>query len=575
MKKSTFAYLVIAGSIVFSIVNIQKIIPMVQGIIVNIKGGNNSQSYKEVKWQDLKGQLSSSEISVDVLNLISRVYLKDNEINEAIDIFDSSKNIDLRKGLFVKFSSSTQNPRVKDLVTSIAKSQDRQLSPIALRALISSETKRDSSNNDQWTTWQWSPEILVLLEDAVNQNMFRLSAFSYHQLLKLAERYPESMMTKGAIQYRNHTNGSNYFGYQNSTILRQPFNPTTEKNIWLKFIDMYPDHPGTDDAMFRIARSYEVLGEYQNAVLWYYKSSQAPDGGISSSSVRRIFLLTNSIMSVQEVSLLIEQLIQKQQAQNLIPYLEYGKALNLVNTGDLQAGHDAIDKFIKRYKQQGVRIINGGYLNLDSVFWNELERQVEDIKELQKILSQPKSDKRLYEEGAFWFNKKRLTYNFLEKTFGSSSLPVKWDGNLTYTGYSVTENLVNTFWEKHKSRNQLLKSVKAFGALLKEYPNSDLREKASYSIALSYYYLHREGWRLRDIQDSKNIAVQSFEKFISDFPESSMADDALISIAFLEVGEKNNKVKVIRILERQIQEYPNGDRIKEAKKMLEDIRNNK
>ena len=440
MKKSTFVYLVIIGSIIFLGANIQKVIPTVQGMIKNIKGNDNKQSYQEVEWQDLKSQLSSNEISADALNLVNRLDLKDNEINEAIDIFNSSKNTDLRKSLFIKFSSSTDNPRVKDLVRSIANSQDRQLSPIALRALISSEIKRDASNNDQWTTWQWSPEILVLLKDAVNQNMFKLSAFNdYRELLKLSERYPESKLTKGAIQYRNLTNGSNYFGY--SGRLRQPFNPKAEKNIWLQFIDMYPDHPGTDDAMFRIARSHEVLGDYQNAILWYYKALQAPDGSMNSDSVSRISLLTNSIMSIQEVSLLIEQLTKKQQAQNLIPYLEYGKALNLVNTGNLQEGHDGIDRFIKKYKQQGVRRINGGYLSLDSSFWNDLEKQIEDIKELQKILSQPKSDKRIYEEGSFWFNKKRFTYNFLEKTFGDSSLPLKWDGSSTYTQYSVTENL--------------------------------------------------------------------------------------------------------------------------------------
>ena len=572
MKKSTFVYLVIIGSIIFLGANIQKVIPTVQGMIKNIKGNDNKQSYQEVEWQDLKSQLSSNEISADALNLVNRLDLKDNEINEAIDIFNSSKNTDLRKSLFIKFSSSTDNPRVKDLVRSIANSQDRQLSPIALRALISSEIKRDASNNDQWTTWQWSPEILVLLKDAVNQNMFKLSAFNdYRELLKLSERYPESKLTKGAIQYRNLTNGSNYFGY--SGRLRQPFNPKAEKNIWLQFIDMYPDHPGTDDAMFRIARSHEVLGDYQNAILWYYKALQAPDGSMNSDSVSRISLLTNSIMSIQEVSLLIEQLTKKQQAQNLIPYLEYGKALNLVNTGNLQEGHDGIDRFIKKYKQQGVRRINGGYLSLDSSFWNDLEKQIEDIKELQKILSQPKSDKRIYEEGSFWFNKKRFTYNFLEKTFGDSSLPLKWDGSSTYTQYSVTENLIDTFWKRHKSRNRLLKSIQAFQTLLKEYPNSDLKEKARYSIALSYYYLDREGWSLRDIQDPQNVAIQAFEKFVSDFPKSSMADDALISIAFLEFYRNREESNTIRVLERQIQEYPNGDRIKEARKMLEDIKN--
>jgi outer membrane protein assembly factor BamD (BamD/ComL family) len=195
-----------------------------------------------------------------------------------------------------------------------------------------------------------------------------------------------------------------------------------------------------------------------------------------------------------------------------------------------------------------------------------------------------KSDERLYGEGSFWFNKKRFTYNFLDRNFGGNySFPVKWEGNSTYTNYIITEELLDVYWQKHESKNQLLRSIELFQAILNEYPDSNLKEKAAYSIALSYYWLYLENWELRSTKDTKEIAINLFNKFVYDFPKSAMADDALLSIAFLEYGSsyrnfsrnKEDKANAQKNLERLIREYPNSDRVQEAKEMLKTINNEK
>lgn len=566
-----FLLIPILGVIIFLGLNIQKVLPAVQVLIKNIKG-NDSKVYKEVKWQELKDKLSKSQISAEELNLLYRVDLKDNEINEAIDIFNSSQDSDIKEAIFNKLSFYvSRNSRNKDLFRSIAKSKDRQLSAIALNAFIKTELQRDASKNDQWTTWQWSPEVIGLLEEASDQHMYKLSQFNSLQLLKLVERYPNSKMAKGAIEYRNLVNGSEYFGYENPTraFLRQPFYPSEEKKTWLRFIDTYPDHPGTDDAMFRIARSYEVEGDYQNAILWYYKSSQAPDGFMSNNSIGRIFLLIDSIVSSAEISQIIGKLSDKKPENNLLIYLQYSKAINLVKEDKLEDAYNSLNIFVKTYKQTKLRALDGTYIDSDSKFWNYLNNQIEDIKELQKIRNQQISDKKLYEEAAFFFNKNLLTYNFLSGDYWRLWIPEKWEGNSTYIQYSISPNLIDLFWQKHESRNEILKSLALFQKLLDEYPNSELRQKAEYSIGLNYYYLSREKWKLRSVKNPKERAVQAFNKFVKDYPKSSMADDALISIAFL--GDAN-KTNTLNTLEKLIRDYPDGDRVKEAKKMLEDVK---
>jgi hypothetical protein len=360
--------LVIIGTIIFLGSNIQKVLPTVLGLISNIRGDNRKQSYIETKSEDLNTK-------------------KDKLLNKEL------KNI-----ILSSFSYFSQNLRDNDSFKVVLKDQNCQPSQIELKNLIRAELRRDASDNDQWTNWQWSPQVLSLLEEAVNRRMCMLSGFSALELIKLTERFPNSLLTKGSIEYRNLTDGASYFGgstqASSSSILRQPFSPNEEKNIWLQFIDNYPDHPGTDDAMFRIARSYEVLGDYQTAILWYYKTSQAPDGAMQGACNRRISLLANSIMSSQEVSLLIDRINKSDDKlpKNLIPYLQYSKAYNLVNEGKLQDGYDALSSFIQTYKQKESQALIRAYnLNIssDSNFWNSLEKHVEDIKELQRLRDQP------------------------------------------------------------------------------------------------------------------------------------------------------------------------------------------
>ncbi len=279
------------------------------------------------------------------------------------------------------------------LYKDVAFSQDRLLSPIALSSLIGSELSKDLNNQDQWSTWLWSQDVKNLLEEAVDKSMYKLSELGYYQILKLAERYPNSKLVKGAQEYRKFAGGDFYFGYsskplpkgEEQSVLRTPFNPQREMSFWSSFLEKYPAHPGTDDALYRVARAYEMQKDYEQAILWYYKSSQAPDRGCSDSANSRILFLIDLVMNSESVT----KLINAQLPKELIPLLTYSRVVHLIRENKLSEAIPELENFVKTYKGKTfkgiIAGIDGIYVGSKSKFWDNLLKQIKSLKKLQNI----------------------------------------------------------------------------------------------------------------------------------------------------------------------------------------------
>lgn len=548
-------------------------------------GNKNSQpAAKLVTWEDVKKNLVVETPNGDTLNLIVQANIKENEIDELIRFYQLAKDDALRLELFKKLSNSIKtNPKVLDLCKKVAANQDRILAPIALKQLLYAELSKDVAGKDQWTNWQWSQDVKKLLEEAVNKSMYKLSGFEYLQILTLANRYPDSLLTQGAKEYRDFVGGNLYFGYrdflpenQKNTVLRQPFFPQKELIFWKQFFKKYPDHPGTDDAMYRLARSYEIQKDYENAILWYYKASQAPDGDMNAKATKRMLFLIDSVMSSNSLA----KFITANYNHPLIPYLTYSKAVYLIREDNILESQSELEKFVSNYKNSRLTGViryspEGSYLGANSKFWSNVQQQINNLKKLTEIRSLPLTDKRLYDEGSFWFYNYLTAYNYLWRgsyvTAFLSFIPEKWEGVNTVIQKSINFNLVEVANQSYEFQNGSLKSIGLFQKLLKEYPNSELKEKAQYSIALAYYYLANEGWSNLSDQDTswRDMAIKSFYNFVSLFPKSSLADDALLSIAYIGGVDK---AIALQALERLLNEYPNGDRKKEAEKKIEELR---
>lgn len=468
------------------------------------------------------------------------------------------------------------NTRVVNLFQSIAESDNEVLAPIAFAAIIRSES---GEIGERWQDALWSDYAAKLLESAVNKDLYKLSLFGYFELLQLTEQYPNSLFTKGCKEYASPIEGS-YFGAGSYSNLRQPFIPERELKIWPKFLEKYPNHPAADDATYRIARAYEYKGDYENAIIWYHKSYLAPDGNVSRTYANaRILLIIDFLMSSESLGAFLE----KYPDHPLSPQILYSRVVALLRENKLNFAKSELQSFINKYRYSYVPSLVYGeaYLGLD--FWNNIQGQLELIDKLIKIRNRSMSDKRLYEEGAFWFENHLAAYNFLWegriRVGRAGAVPEKWDGKDTSIKLVVTSDLVKKASSTYQEQLGWLKSAQTFQQLLEDYPNSKLAAKAKYSIGLSYYTLANgavptptfdelgTSWTAR--------TVKHFDEFVKDFPNSSMTDDALLSIADIMSSSGDNdysfKETPVQVLQRLLKDYPRSDRAKEAREILKSI----
>ena len=212
------------------------------------------------------------------------------EIDELIDIYEYRNNVELRKSILLSISESfpKENTKAINLFKSVAESNNTTLAPIAFATIIRLES---GENGENWQSSAWSDYAAELLELAINRDLYKLSLFNYHELLQLTEQYPNSLFTKGCKEYA-FPFGGNYFG-GGGVLLREPFKPNKELESLSQFLERYPNHPATDDAMYRIGRVYEYQEDYENSLVWYYKSYRAPDNktGVAYANERTLLII--------------------------------------------------------------------------------------------------------------------------------------------------------------------------------------------------------------------------------------------------------------------------------------------
>lgn len=559
----------------------------------------NQNSSNSKKFINFYKNLASSENPYLAFFAIQK-FVNIEEIDYLLNIYKSS-NDDIRKILLILMSNFLNfpdqendvknDPKVLALYLSVAASDHKTLAPIALGGLTG------GAGDKRWTTWNWQPEIIQILQQAVEKDIYKLSLLSDEEMVVLTQKYPNSRYTKSCIEYRNFTEGEYFgasvgvWGSDNQAVFRQPFNPDRELQFWPQFLRKYPNHPGSDDALYRIARSYEIQGDYEQALIWYYQSSISPDDSMHDVALERILFLIDLLMS----SNTLEQFLKNHPKHFLSLHIEYSKAIHLIRENRLQDAILALENVLKKYR--GINRENSPYFSEPisykytysqykfqsesdkNDFVNKLEIQLKRIKKITEIRQQGKSDQTLYEEAAFWFNYDYLAYNHLWRLGGLSwafrFLPEQWEGVKTSTRMTITFDFVKTANKNYKSQNRHLKSIELLEKLLKEYPNSELAAKAKYSIGLNYYYLG--GGRYPEFTDQviswNDLALKSFTEFAVEFPDSSMADDALLTMAEL-VYDHQNPNHEIEILEKIVRDYPNGDRYEQAKQRLDNLKSN-
>ncbi|NEQ68417.1 MAG: tetratricopeptide repeat protein [Symploca sp. SIO2D2] len=564
-----------------------------------LKSINGNYNYNFVgAYQKLSDFYYTTAKSKNILlsSLAIRGLVRAKQVDQLLNIYKSKKDDETRTTILRAMAEyletddtlesdallESEKTRIEDLYLQVAASNNPTLAPIALRGLTNNPL------NKRWTSWGWSPEVTEILEQAVEKDFYKLSSLDATEMLALTNRYPNSQFTKSCIEYRKFTEGT-YFGQSiggwgsnQRAVFRQPFDPKREQSFWPQFLKKYPQHPGSDDAMYRLARSYEFEGNYEKAILLYDQASQAPDGEFSDVARERILFIIDLLLSSDS----LEKIINNNPKHPLYVYLVYSKAIHLIREDNLDLAIDELEKFIKKYQKMesskftyfvenniylrdGSDAWRGSGINIKNKFFDSINLQVERLRKIQEIRKIDQKDVALYEEAAFWFNYDYLAYNHfwydqLLRIFGRF-IPYQWEGVTTSTENTITFDLVNAANENYLEQNRHLKSIELFEKLFKGYPESELAAEAKYSIGLNYYYLYGGGYLKQTDQELswKELTQQSFREFVEEFPTSSMADDALLAIAGLSSDEE-----AVPPLEQILRDYPNGDRYEEAQARL-------
>ena len=314
-----------------------------------------------------------------------------------------------------------------------------------------------------------------------------------------------------------------------------------EKEVWTTYINEYDTHPSTDNAYYRLARSYEMAGDYDKALLNYYQSNEKiSDGDMREFSGPRMLFIMDLVMGEDS----LRSFLKKYPDHPLIPYISYTLAVNMIRKEKFKEATVEMRNFIERYKNIALPSLGDNRQSsnyLDSHFWNNLEEQIESVEKIIPITQNQSSDVALYQKATFYFDNYLMPYNYLWRgdfrPKFANFMPSSWDEK-SPTYFAMSSDLIKTVNQSWKSQSGRTVSSQLFNELLEKYPKSSLTEKASYMVAVSHY-------RLAVMSDTPELvleqtpgnahdkAIEKFQEILKLFPSSSMADDALFSIANL------------------------------------------
>lgn len=198
------------------------------------------------------------------------------------------------------------------------------------------------------------------------------------------------------------------------------------------------------------------------------------------------------------------------------------------------------------------RVLN----NLDLVsLQQKLQQQEEELRKLRGLVEQLQYDAEQSKQ------RQRQLYLDLDRRLSGSdggpattAPPVAGGGNLAVPAAQEEQDYLKAF--DTLKAGQFDPAIQQFQAFIKQYPNSSYADNAQYWIGEAHYVNRR-------FQDSQ----AEFEKVMNNYPESQKAPDALLKQGFIQ-NELGNPAAAKAIFTRVVEDYPASTAAKLAAKRL-------
>lgn len=373
------------------------------------------------------------------------------------------------------------------------------------------------------------------------------------------------------------------------------YRPDAEIPGWEHFLEEYASHPAADDAAYRLGRSFEVRAmgrdaadasgrarDIRQAALAYLVAAALPDGDMRRDALGRLVFLLDAVASEDELGALaslagsdepetgpkssaIERLAGPRAGAYLACAARYALAVRLLRGGeyDEAAGQlAAVTRVVGEVPLPWDGWDPLGFRRSDTE--DALSRQSVAARLLAEGQAEGQADpgrmaQRRYEEAAAIYREPLLFY-----------LPL-WHGErAAYLAFGHVFDAADAgLWDASALRryvqahNTYVRALELFERLLGSDPPEPWKEKAFFSRAMTLRHLVEYGFEVRYWRDPSALkaeAVRSFEAFAREYPDSPLADDALLMVGVY--GEDGGA------LEELLRRYPDGDMRPLAERLL-------
>lgn len=394
------------------------------------------------------------------------------------------------------------------------------------------------------------------------------------QLLRdIYQKYPQSFLARG-IRVYEEVRGKPYFEIdrpeeQFTAIWVPPYGDEEydqDREIpgWEKFLAEFSSHPAADDAAYRLARCYEIRGRFADAVNTMQKARFLPDGDMRYAADGRLVYILDVRMTYDQLKALSSEKLEPP----LNAFVEYSLAVKEIRRDNYGQAAFMLEEFLKQKKAltDGRYILTFNRLNDNDPYdlFGSVEKQLFEVGELAVLQSQWEKSQEpadLYNLAAAIFHNEMLYYNHL---WAGQRQYYNWLGYINATGQGHAPAEMSAYARDLINYNHSLPYFQQVYEALSAEP--ELKARALYSTGLCYIGLDEWGEDAAfafNPMDIMERVISAYQQFVKEYPDSSMADDALLALGSY-TGEA-------AYLQQIFEDFPDSDVMEKAKSLLKDM----
>jgi N-acetylmuramoyl-L-alanine amidase len=153
-------------------------------------------------------------------------------------------------------------------------------------------------------------------------------------------------------------------------------------------------------------------------------------------------------------------------------------------------------------------------------------------------------------------------------SFWPGPLAVAEDGAGAYESAKKKLAALNASENQLSRRDCWLSVIESFSTVYLGYPAGERTDDAAYMVGTLYVRLYERSWVKKDLEK----ATEAFQLLIRDYPDSSLADDALFEIGEITRGDLKDSKRAYCWYRLVVTSYPKGDMVSKAKARIEQLK---